>query len=111
MENEVSDLDNLVGFDWDEGNNMNSKRKPIPQFSSEDEEWQFWATHDSSEYIDWSKAEKIPTFPRLKPPTGIVSAIENSTVEETADAMELDLELEEELIIEDFTIDGICGVY
>jgi len=73
---------------------MNSKRKPIPQFSSEDEEWEFWATHDSSEYIDWNKAGKNPTF-----------------VEGTAGTMELDLELEEELIIEDFTIDGICGVY
>jgi mycofactocin precursor len=39
------------------------------------------------------------------------SDIENFPVEETADIMELDLELEEELIIEDFTIDGICGVY
>ena len=27
------------------------------------------------------------------------------------DTLELDLALEEELIIEDFTIDGICGVY
>ncbi len=27
------------------------------------------------------------------------------------DTQELDLALEEELIIEDFTIDGICGVY
>src|SRR5438477_9061781 len=27
------------------------------------------------------------------------------------DTLELDLTLEEELIIEDFTIDGICGVY
>jgi len=27
------------------------------------------------------------------------------------DATDLDLVLEEELIIEDFTIDGICGVY
>jgi mycofactocin precursor len=27
------------------------------------------------------------------------------------DATELDLALEDELIIEDFTIDGICGVY
>jgi mycofactocin precursor len=93
------------------GTTMNSKRKPIPQFSSEDEEWEFWATHDSSEYIDWSKAEKNPTLPRLKPSTGVVSIIENSTVEETTDTTELDLELEEELIIEDFTIDGICGVY
>jgi len=27
------------------------------------------------------------------------------------DTLELDLALEEELIIEEFTIDGICGVY
>ena len=39
------------------------------------------------------------------------SNIENFSEEVTTDTMELDLELEEELIIEDFTIDGICGVY
>ena len=37
--------------------------------------------------------------------------IENPTSEESADVIELDEEIEEELIIEDFTIDGICGVY
>ena len=37
--------------------------------------------------------------------------IENSAIEAPADAEELDLLLEDELIIEDFTIDGICGVY
>ena len=36
---------------------------------------------------------------------------ENSTIEVPADAEELDPLLEDELIIEDFTIDGICGVY
>ena len=46
---------------------MNSKQKPIPQFSSEDEEREFWAIHDSSEYLDWTKAEKNPTLSRLKP--------------------------------------------
>ena len=50
---------------------MNSKRKPIPQLSSEERE--FWAAHDSSEYIDWSTAEKNPTFSRLKPSTRTVS--------------------------------------
>jgi mycofactocin precursor len=39
------------------------------------------------------------------------SIIENSDIEAPTDALELDLELEDELIIEDFTIDGICGVY
>ena len=41
---------------------MNGKRKTIPPFSSEDEEREFWSTHDSSEYIDWSTAEKNPPF-------------------------------------------------
>jgi mycofactocin precursor len=39
--------------------------------------------------------------------------IENTGIEVPTDldTLELDLALEEELIIEDFTIDGICGVY
>jgi mycofactocin precursor len=41
------------------------------------------------------------------------SMIENPDLEALTDVdtLELDLALEEELIIEDFTIDGICGVY
>ena len=41
---------------------MSDKRKEIPQFNNEDEEREFWATHDSTEYVDWSKAEKNPAF-------------------------------------------------
>lgn len=52
---------------------MSNKRKDIPQFNNEDEEREFWATHDSTEYIDWSKAQKNPTFSRLKPSTRTVS--------------------------------------
>lgn len=52
---------------------MNDKNKQIPHFDSEDEERDFWATHDSTEYIDWDKAEKNPVFPRLKPSTRPVS--------------------------------------
>ena len=52
---------------------MNGKHKALPSFSSEDEEREFWATHDSSEYIDWSTAEKNPTFSNLKPSTRTVS--------------------------------------
>ena len=52
---------------------MNNKHKTLPSFSSEDEEREFWATHDSSEYIDWNTAEKNPTFSRLKPSTRTVS--------------------------------------
>ncbi len=46
--------------------------KQIPQFKSEDEERNFWATHDSTEYVDWSKAQKA-VFPNLKMSTESIS--------------------------------------
>ena len=49
-----------------------SKLKPIPAFKSEAEERKFWETHDSADYIDWSKAERV-RFPNLKPSTTAIS--------------------------------------
>ncbi|HYI11838.1 MAG TPA: CopG family antitoxin [Thermoanaerobaculia bacterium] len=34
-------------------------RKKIPTFKDEDAEREFWAKEDSTEYIDWSKAERL----------------------------------------------------
>jgi len=48
------------------------KLKHIPKFKNEDEEGEFWATHDSTEYVDWSKAVHVK-FPNLKPTTESVS--------------------------------------
>ena len=47
-----------------------SKRslKPIPKFASEAEEREFWETHDSVGYVDWSKATVV-SLPNLKPST------------------------------------------
>ena len=44
----------------------------IPDFKNEDEESAFWATHDSSEYLDWSKSRRV-LFPNLKPSTRAIS--------------------------------------
>jgi predicted DNA binding CopG/RHH family protein len=46
--------------------------KTIPTFRSEDEEREFWATADSTEYFDWSKARRV-VFPNLKPSTATIS--------------------------------------
>lgn len=46
--------------------------KAIPTFRSEDEEREFWATADSTEYFDWSKARRA-VFPNLKPSTATIS--------------------------------------
>jgi hypothetical protein len=40
--------------------------RPIPTFTSEDEEREFWATHDTADYLDWSQARWV-TFPNLRP--------------------------------------------
>lgn len=50
---------------------MNNIKK-IPKFNDEDEEREFWANHDSTEYINWNKSEKI-TFSRLKPSRKTIS--------------------------------------
>ena len=46
--------------------------KEIPEFKTEKEEREFWETHDSSEYLDLSKAERA-VFPNLKPSTKSIS--------------------------------------
>ena len=51
---------------------MKKKLKKIPKFKTEDEEREFWATHDSTDYVDWSKAEPV-IFPNLKPSTETIS--------------------------------------
>jgi predicted DNA binding CopG/RHH family protein len=48
------------------------KLKPIPVFRSDEEAGEFWMTHDSTEYIDWSKARRV-SFPNLKPSTATIS--------------------------------------
>jgi predicted DNA binding CopG/RHH family protein len=48
------------------------KLKSIPRFRSEDEEREFWATHDSTEYFDWSRAVRV-VFPNLQPSTRTIS--------------------------------------
>ena len=49
-----------------------SKLKPTPTFKSEAQEAAFWASHDSTEYIDYSKSRRM-IFPKLKPSTETIS--------------------------------------
>jgi predicted DNA binding CopG/RHH family protein len=49
-----------------------SKLKPMLKFKSEAQEAAFWASHDSTEYIDYSKSRR-KIFPKLKPSTETIS--------------------------------------
>ncbi|MCP4267515.1 MAG: hypothetical protein GY777_18450 [Candidatus Brocadiaceae bacterium] len=48
------------------------KLKKIPSFKTENAEREFWESHDSSEYLDLSKAERA-VLPNLKPSTKTIS--------------------------------------
>lgn len=51
---------------------MIKKLKKISSFNNEDEEAEFWNSHDSTEYLDWSKARRA-IFPNLKPTSRSIS--------------------------------------
>ena len=46
--------------------NMTKKYNEIPYFQNEEEEREFWAKHNSTDYLDWDKTN-ISYFPKLKP--------------------------------------------
>ena len=50
------------------------KLKKIPNFKDLDEEQKFWATHDSTDYIDYSDVE-LGFFPELKPSSKFVNPV------------------------------------
>lgn len=49
------------------------KLKKIPKFKNEDEEAEFWATHDTTDYFDIKKAVINPSFPNLKMSTKTIT--------------------------------------
>jgi predicted DNA binding CopG/RHH family protein len=51
---------------------MSKALKPIPSFADEAKERAFWENHDSTDYVDWSKAARV-RMPNLKPSTSAIS--------------------------------------
>ncbi len=48
------------------------QKKSIPSFRDEQQEREFWETHDTTDYVDWSRGQ-IVRFPNLKPTTTTIS--------------------------------------
>jgi predicted DNA binding CopG/RHH family protein len=58
------------------------KLKKIPSFKNEDDEREFWAKADSTEYVNWQKSKRV-AFPNLKPSTKTISLrLPESMIEE-----------------------------
>ena len=46
--------------------------RKVPKFRNEDEERDFWASHDSTEFVNWRQAERVK-LPNLRPTTRTIS--------------------------------------
>ena len=56
--------------------------KKVPKFASEAEERRFWESADSTEYVNWKKAQRV-VFPNLKPSLRTISVrLPESMIEE-----------------------------
>ena len=47
-------------------------KKAVPTFTSESQERAYWESHDSTNHLDWSKAQRV-SLPNLKPSTKTIS--------------------------------------
>lgn len=44
----------------------------VPEFSTEAQERAYWESHNSTEHLDWTQAQKV-NLPKLKPTTKTIS--------------------------------------
>jgi len=51
---------------------MRTRAEPIPTFESEAQERRFWESHDSTDHVDWRRAERV-RLPDLRPSTRSIS--------------------------------------
>jgi predicted DNA binding CopG/RHH family protein len=47
-------------------------KQTIPAFKTEAEEKAFWESHDTTDFVDWTTAQKV-TLPNLRPSTKTIS--------------------------------------
>lgn len=49
--------------------------KPIPKFKTEAQEWEFWQTHDTSDYVDYAKSKRVSIEfdPSVEEPVKLIS--------------------------------------
>ncbi|MEN8221477.1 MAG: BrnA antitoxin family protein [Pseudomonadota bacterium] len=44
----------------------------LPTFETEEQEREFWSSHDSTEYVDWDRSQLV-SMPNLKPSVQTIS--------------------------------------
>lgn len=82
--------------------------KKIPKFQNEDEEREFWAHVDTSEYFDFSKAKHV-SFPNLKPTSQPISIRIPSYILEHVKQKANEIGIPYQALIKQYIAEGIFG--
>jgi len=53
---------------------MSKQLKTVPKFANEAEEQAFWEKHDSTDYLNWTKAQQV-VLPNITPTTKTISLL------------------------------------
>ncbi len=85
---------------------MSKQLLPIPDFKSEDEEFEFWSSHDTTDYIDWSNAE-ILSFPNLKQTENIDLKLQQLLIMRDVERLAEKKHTSKEVLILQYLSDGI----
>lgn len=80
----------------------------IADFKSEDEEREFWSSHDSTEYVDWSKAEVAGPFPNLKRTEGLIELLLPETISPKLQALAKKKLMSREELAQYYIAEGIA---
>lgn len=51
---------------------VKQRMRKVPKFRTEDKERDFWASRDSTEFVDWRRAKRVK-LPDLRPTTRTIS--------------------------------------
>ena len=81
--------------------------KKIPKFKSEAEERKFWQTHNSTDYVDWSKAQRA-VFPNLKPSSQSISLRIPSHILARVKMKANELDVPYQSLIKDLIAEGVA---
>jgi hypothetical protein len=85
---------------------MKNDLLPIPNFLTEAEEFEFWSTHDTTDYIDWSKAETA-IFPNLQPTRDVDDRLKHLLLMREVESLAKKKHTTKEALISQFIADGI----
>ena len=87
---------------------MKKQLKKVPDFQNEDEEREFWSTHSTTDYVDWSKAYR-PTepFPNLKPSNHLLVFNIPEDEVENFDSLAKKYHITKDALVQRFVVEGL----